>query len=188
MTEFDATPAPSTGSRFFIVALLTVAALAAGFAILISNATFRTSSGALQPGEPAPPIKAAGWLNGEPLADGAGGRVMFVHAWYTSCPHCRTRAPELRALYDRYRGQGVQFVGLTFEEQDQLAEIQDYVQDTGLLWPNGYGAAPTLRAFGASAYPFAWVVGPDGRVLWNSDSASTPAEAIELALRSVGSG
>lgn len=185
MNEFDETPAPSTGSRLFIAALLIVALLATGFAILVSRATFRSSSGALEPGDSAPPINAAGWLNGEPSAGGAAGRVTFVHAWYTSCPHCRTRAPELRALYERYRGRGVEFVGLTFEEQDQLAEIRDYIQDTGLLWPNGYGAGPTLRAFGASAYPFAWVVGPDGRVLWNSDSGSSAAEAIDLALQSV---
>ena len=185
MSEFDDTPAPASGSRIFIAALLIVAALAAGFALFVSRASFRSTTGALGPGEPAPPINAAGWLNGEPFADGADGRVTFVHAWYTSCPHCRTGAPELRALYDRYRDRGVEFIGLTFEEQDQLAEIQDYVQDTGLLWPNGYGAGPTLRALGASAYPFAWVIGPDGRVLWNSDSGSSPTEAIKLALQSV---
>jgi thiol-disulfide isomerase/thioredoxin len=183
MTEFHDPPAASTGTRFFIGALLIVAALAAGFAILISSATFRSSSVALQVGESAPPINAAGWLNGEPFEENAAGRVTFVHAWYTSCPHCRTRAPELRALYERYRDQGVVFIGLTFEEQDQLAEIRDYVQDTGLLWPNGYGAGPTLRSFGANAYPFAWVIGPDGRVLWNSESSSGATEAIELALQ-----
>lgn len=167
----------------FLAAVLVVAALSIGFALLLSRISVEPDAGGLDPGDLAPEINAAGWLNGEPPR-GAGrpGRVTFVHGWFTTCPHCRTRAPTLVALHERYGGRGVDFVGLTYEGPELLPEIEDYVHDTGMTWPNGYGAVKTLQGFRAEYYPCAWLIGPDGRVWWNSGYGESPVEAIERAL------
>ena len=161
--------------------LLLAVALAFGFALLLSRASRTPDVGGLAPGSRAPEITAAGWLNGEPPED-RQGRVMFVHAWFTTCPHCRLRAPELVELHERFRSRGVIFVGLTFEGPESLPEVEAYVGETGMTWPNGYGAVETLRALEAEFFPAAWIIDRGGQVVWNSGSGEDPAAAMERAL------
>jgi thiol-disulfide isomerase/thioredoxin len=183
MHDFDDSSTRPIGVWVFLGVLLVVSALAIVFAMFVSSASFRAHPGPLEPGEPTPPITAAGWVNGAPQDADLRGRVTLVHAWYTTCPHCRSRVPELHQLYEAYHPRGVEFIGLTFEEGEQLAEIEEFVHETGMTWPNGYGAKRTLDQFGTHSYPFAWVIGPDGRVLWNSDYGAPADEALTRALQ-----
>jgi thiol-disulfide isomerase/thioredoxin len=149
--------------------------------------TQRTSGsggfGGLEVGKQAPPIMAAGWLNGEaPSPEDLAGKVLVIDAWTTWCRPCRESAPHLIELYHKFRGRGVVFIGLTREEEDVLPAIRDFLNDTGIPWRNGYGAAATLDQFRDIYIPTLWVIGVDGKVAWNLDSAQPLDEAIEAAL------
>jgi len=85
-------------------------------------------------------------------------------------------------VHKKYRDQGVVFIGLTDEGEDQLPKSQAFLDAAGVTWLNGYGAADTLLAFEFVAYPTMWVIGADGKVVWNSDSPGTLEEGIEEAL------
>jgi hypothetical protein len=74
------------------------------------------------------------------------------------------------------------FVGLTGDEADQLPEIEEFIEDLQITWPNGYGASETLEAFQYAGYPSLWVIGTDGRIVWNEDSDDSLEEGIERAL------
>jgi thiol-disulfide isomerase/thioredoxin len=183
MTNLDDKAAPSVALRAFLVALLAVAAAAIGITVFIANASFNRTGQRLAIGDAAPEITADGWVNGEPTDSEAGGRVVFVHAWETECVHCLRRAPELKSLYDRFHDRGVEFIGLTPDEEDDLDAVEEFVDETGMVWPNGYGARKTLERFGIPGFPAGWVIDRDGRVLWDIDSGGDPAEAIERALQ-----
>ncbi len=49
------------------------------------------------------------------------GKVTVVNITGSWCPTCHDEAPFLSKLYETYRDQGLEIVGLSFEEEDQLA-------------------------------------------------------------------
>jgi thiol-disulfide isomerase/thioredoxin len=172
------------GSWRVVIWFPIIAIVAYFFAIHIIRPPDR---GGLRPGETAPAVTAAGWLNGErPTAADLSGKVVVVDAWFAACPPCRKKAPELVELYQRFHERGVVFIGLTPDSQDDLPNIQRFLENTGIPWPNGYGAVETLEKFltDGGYFPSAWVIGADGKVVWNEDSPGRMDEAIEQALSS----
>ena len=49
------------------------------------------------------------------------GNVVVVNFWYAACPPCRDEAPDLEALYQEYKDEGVTFVGVNVRDQPDTA-------------------------------------------------------------------
>lgn len=142
----------------------------------------------LKVGDTAPPIQAAGWVNGGPIEeDDLKGKVVVVDAWATWCYPCRQQAPHIVEMYQKFKDQNVLFIGLTTDDEQMLPEIKTWLKETGITWPNGYGAFESLIAFKADTIPQVWVIGSDGKVVWNVDSEPTESleEGIERALAQI---
>ena len=60
--------------------------------------------------------------------------------------------------------------------------IEEFVSEVGIEWPNGFGASQTLLEFQAEYIPSVWVIGTDGKIVWNHDSRGTLEDGIEQAL------
>jgi len=167
-------------------ALTVIAVALAGFVlmrIIAGGIGTARESGGLQPGNPAPPIAAAGWINGAaPTPETLAGKVVVVEAWATWCGPCRRRAPELVRTHNKFHGRDVVFIGLTAEGATSLDQIHQFLNATGIEWLNGYGAMETLRGLQAELIPAAWVIDHNGMVVWNDDSSESLDKAIENAL------
>ncbi len=100
-------------------------------------------------------------------------KVLLVNISGSWCPNCHDEAPFLAALYDKYRGQGLEIVTLSFEEADQLANptrLRAFIATDGLdytvLLPGEPDelAAKVPQAQNLNAFPTTLLVGRDGRV------------------------
>lgn len=118
----------------------------------------------LAKGSKLPPLEASGWVNDASVAD---GKVMVIDVWDGLCPYCTLAAPALVDAHLKYRDRDVVFIGMTSAE---LSDARSYVDDTHFTWPSAYGAGTTIDALQANA-PTIFVVGADGRVVWNDDRA-----------------
>ena len=120
------------------------------------------------------------------------GKVLVVNLWATWCGPCRLETPELIKLYNEYRSQGVEVVGLTteFPPETSSEKVKRFVQDYDIPYRVGWATrdvALTLMQ-GHDAIPQSFVIGRDGRILKRFvgfNNSSTPAlmkEAIQDAL------
>ena len=166
--------------RFLRLILLAVGASALLLYVLRSTGPGRAG---LAVGEPAPPIQAEGWLNGEPVTSASlAGKVVVVDAWASWCGPCRAATPELIEVYKRYQGQGVVFVGLTAETGDELKDVEEFLTEAKVPWVTGYGARATFEGFQVRFIPAIFVIGTDGKVVWNKTTSGNVVDGIEAAL------
>lgn len=165
-----------------------LAAVVVGLLILIGFRLAGCSSSSRIPlGKIAPPIQAAGWLQGTgPTTDELKGRVVVLDAFGFWCGPCIAAAPELVETYRRYAPQGVIFLGITPDGEESIGEIRKFLSDTKITWPIAYGADPALVAYGVEYFPTVIVIGGDGRIAWTSDERGSLPMALDRALRAAG--
>ena len=57
------------------------------------------------------------------------GQVVVINFWASWCVDCRVEHPALAAAWDRYRDQGVVFLGIAF--QDRVSDSRAYLAQLG---------------------------------------------------------
>ncbi len=96
------------------------------------------------------------------------GDVLVVNFWYAGCPPCRVEAPDLEALYQKYKAEGVDFLGVNLYDSASTAESFD--EDKGVTYPSvlDRDTGSVLLAFSKTvppkATPTTLVIDKKGRV------------------------
>lgn len=109
------------------------------------------------------------------LADGSivsskdyAGDVLVVNFWYAGCPPCRVEAPDLEALSQKYKADGVSFLGVNL--YDTASTAASFEKDKGITYPSvlDRDTGSVLLAFSKTvppkATPTTIVVDKQGRV------------------------
>lgn len=96
------------------------------------------------------------------------GHVLVVNFWYAGCPPCREEAPELEKLFQKYRNEGVDFLGVNL--YDSAATVQSFEADKSITYPSvlDRDTGSVLLAFSKTvppkSTPTTLVVDREGRV------------------------
>ena len=117
-------------------------------------------------GRPAPDF-ALQSLNGSGTVQLShfSGQVVVINFWASWCAECRVEHPALMAAWDRYRDQGVVFLGIAFG--DRTADSKAYLAELGGDWPQlADPGERTALAYGVYGVPETFVIAPDGRVVY----------------------
>ena len=112
---------------FLPVMLLTLTASTMYAQFPANDADAKYATELLKPGVTAPDFKLkdiAGKT--QKLSKLIKGKYTVIDFWASWCPDCRKDIPNLRRMYDRFHGKGVEFVGVSFD--DNLTAWQDAVQ------------------------------------------------------------
>lgn len=122
-------------------------------------------------GDPAAPLKVAGWVKGEAvdLSKKGEAQVHVVEFWATWCGPCRTSIPHLTELQKRF-GKRVTIIGISDEDAEtvepfvkKMGESMDY---TIAVDPERVVYDAYMKAYAQRGIPTAFVVNQTGQIAW----------------------
>lgn len=105
--------------------------------------------------------------NGTPLKFSSlatPGKYILVDFWASWCPYCIKELPALAALYDDYRGKGLELVGVAV--RDNVDDTKAMVKNKKISWPILYNTQRIpYDIYGFSGIPHHMLIGPDGTII-----------------------
>ena len=120
-------------------------------------------SGETRVGKPAPQFSMPLLGGGEFRTEDHRGSPMIINFWASWCPPCRQESPGFERVWQRYRNQGIQLVGVDIQDTEE--EALAYVREFGLSFPNGRDTDGKITVeYGVIGLPVTFFVSADGVV------------------------
>jgi len=120
----------------------------------------------LNSANPAPPVTFLD-IKGEQITpDSLRGKVVMVNFWATSCATCVKEMPQMVDTYNKYKGQGLEFVAVAMQE-DRPDYVMNYAQTRQLP----FKVALDVKGEAAKAYgdvkmtPTTFVIDKQGHII-----------------------
>ena len=96
------------------------------------------------------------------------GKVVLIDFWATGCAPCRARHPKMIALYNKYKSQGLEMVGVSLDNNNdewqasiEKDKIQDWINVSEL---NGF-ANSLVQDYFIIFIPYHFLIGRDRKVI-----------------------
>jgi cytochrome c biogenesis protein CcmG/thiol:disulfide interchange protein DsbE len=168
---------PTKRSRWFYVALGVIGV----FVVILALALFRTNQSQPTSG-PAPDFELTlfegyeGNAGKNPIRlSDLKGKVVVLNFWASWCIPCAEEAEDLQATYEKYKDQGVVFLGVDWTDIE--GDALNYLKRFGITYANG----PDLQTkigplYRLTGVPETYVIDRDGSVQFFKVSPITVAE------------
>jgi thiol-disulfide isomerase/thioredoxin len=125
-----------------------------------------TSNAPIEIGSPLPEYRAT-TLSGAPVElGGRGGPLTLVNVWATWCTSCREEMQDLAAMHRDYGPRGLRVVAVSVDAGSERL-VRRVVQRESLAFLVVHDQAGTIqKQYRVVGVPTNYLVGTDGRVLW----------------------
>jgi len=101
------------------------------------------------------------------------GRVVILNFWASWCPPCRAEAPLLEQSWQRYKDQGVVFLGVDMQDTEEAA--RQFIQEFGITYPNGRDPKNRIAIdYGVYGIPETFFIDREGRITYKHIGALEP--------------
>jgi thiol-disulfide isomerase/thioredoxin len=170
--------------------LLRALTLLTGVALVVAA---RTAEAKLTVGDPAPKLKVAKWVQGEPVRGFDTNHVYIIEFWATWCGPCRQSIPHLNELHEKFKDKGLIAIGQNMAEPDDSGvaafvkkmgkqmtyrvALDDKSQET-----NGFMAVNWMQAADQHGIPTAFVINKQGRIAWIGHPMGLDEKLLEAVL------
>ncbi|MFB6893438.1 TlpA family protein disulfide reductase [Kitasatospora sp. NPDC056327] len=117
------------------------------------------------------------------------GKVVVVNVWGSWCGPCRSEADDLQRIWEKYKDQGVQFLGINTRDTEIKNAVR-FEQEKGVTFPSIYdpAGAQLLKfpkgSLNPQSIPTTLVVDRDGRLAARAVGGQTD-DALESMLRPI---
>ena len=125
--------------------------------------------------------------DGKPLASSSfKGKVVLIDCWATWCTPCMAKMPELKALYARHHAEGLEVIGVNFDQDKQRKDTSATIQRLGLPWPEFFvpdaehGGELWEKATGITALPRLLLIDRDGILRWDGGPGELQAQVARM--------
>ncbi len=97
------------------------------------------------------------------LLESNKGKVVVVDLWATWCPPCRKEIPGFINLYNKHKGNGVEIIGIAFDENG-LEAVPPFIKKMGINYPVYLGGPDIAESYDLQAYPTTILYGKNGKM------------------------
>ena len=103
-------------------------------------------------------------LDGKPVQLSAlKGKVVLLDFWATWCPPCRAEIPHFIELYNSYKSQGLEVVGLSVREKPEV--VRAFVKEKDIPYPVAITTGQQEKAYGGiQGIPTTFLIDKKGRI------------------------
>lgn len=109
---------------------------------------------------------------------GLRGKVVLVNFWASWCPPCHKEAPDLEALYNRFKGQGLVVLGISDED---VSKVAPFVSELSLTYPILLDPGRKVNdLFQIDSIPKTFIYDRDGKMVAQSIDMRTQAQFLEM--------
>ena len=100
---------------------------------------------AIQPGEKLKSFKAED-MNGNMIDMGniIGTKPVMLVFWASWCPNCRTEAPKVNELVEKYSQQGMAFIGINIGYNDSPKRAEKFIKSNKMMYPTVFDASNAI--------------------------------------------
>lgn len=152
----------------FVPALAFIGLLTYG---LLTSAPKEIGEGTRLPGFELSRLDEEGVLTEEDLA----GTPVVINFWASYCIPCREEAKLLQDTYERYRDDGVVFLGVNYKDSSVAA--REFMEEYGMTYPVVSDSNEDLaEELGVKGIPETFFIDADGAFVGN---VSGPRQAVE---------
>jgi cytochrome c biogenesis protein CcmG, thiol:disulfide interchange protein DsbE len=116
--------------RWTMSVFLGLGTIAVLLLLLIPHSDATTS---LIAGQAAPAFDEPALAGGRVKLSDLKGKPVVLNFWASWCTPCRKEMPEFQAVYDKYKGQGLQIYGINVGESE--VTVNDFLRRVGTSFP-----------------------------------------------------
>jgi peroxiredoxin len=109
------------------------------------------------------------------------GKVVVVNFWATWCPPCRKEMPDLEALYNRFKSEGLVVLAISDEE---AAKVRPFVAERHVTYPILLDPGRRVNdLFQVEGIPKTFVYDRNGKLVAQSIDMRTRKQFLEMLVR-----
>ncbi|HKN19366.1 MAG TPA: TlpA disulfide reductase family protein [Dissulfurispiraceae bacterium] len=116
------------------------------------------------------------------------GKVVLLEFFASWCPPCRMMAPELKSVYEKYRGKGLIVLAIAIDDgPEALSAVKNFVNEFSVPYPVMIDDGTVSRQYQVISIPTSFIIDKQGKITNRhigllSDLTGTLSKEIEILL------
>ena len=126
-------------------------------------------------------------LDGSPISlQDYRGKVVLLDFWGVWCGFCIDEMPNLKKIYDTYKDQGFDIIGVSLDDEE--SDLRDYIKKNDIQWRQIYSDErwkddPLAQRYEITGVPEQWLIDRDGKLISHKARGEKLEQLVVEALK-----